>query len=87
MYQSKARQWEENPHIRVEINGLQALEVERVVSKLPDKYREIIRWCYVWPWVPVGKMRRELALTLDGVVQTLDGSRDMVKNNLLTRNK
>lgn len=82
MYQSKARQWEPTPHIPVAINGLQALEVERAVSLLPDKHRAALRWAYVFGWVPVRKIQRELALTPDALIQMIADSRDMVKNRL-----
>lgn len=82
MYQSKARQWDENPHIHVEVNGLAALEIERAVSILPDKHRSAIRWAYVFHWVPVRKVQRELALTNDALFETVNDARDMVKNRL-----
>lgn len=85
MYQSKARQWDENPHIRVEVNGLQALEIERVVSRLPEKHRAVIRWVHVWPWIHVSKVKRELALTDEALAQMIDDSRDMMKNKLMEK--
>jgi hypothetical protein len=82
MYQSKARQWDPTPHIPVPTSGLKALEIERAVSLLPEKHREAIRWCYVWPWVPVRKVQRELALTAEALAAAIHDSRDMVKNRL-----
>lgn len=82
MYQSKARQWETTPHIPVAINGLDALEIERAVSILPDKHRAAIRWAYVFGFVPVRKVERELGLTHDALVQMICDSRDMVKKRL-----
>lgn len=82
MYQSKARHWEVEPHIRIEINTLEACEVERAVSILPDKHRTAVRWFYVCPWVPVGAVRQELGLTRDALGQMVDDARDMLKNRL-----
>ena len=84
-YQSKARHWDAQPHIHTEINTLDAHEIERAVSHLPDKHRTAIRWHYVWPWVPVGKVRRELGVTLDALAGLIHDSRDMVKNRLKTK--
>lgn len=85
MYQSKARQWEENPHIHIEVNGLAALEIERAVSILPDKHRSAIRWAYVFPWVPDARIRAELGLTKDGLCQMLNDGRSMLCNRLKTK--
>lgn len=82
MYQSKARQWDPEPHIPVAINGMDALEVERAVSMLPEKNRTVIRWAYVYGWVPAKKVQRELALTHDGLAVMLRDGRDMVKNRI-----
>lgn len=81
-YQSKARHWDAQPHIHIAINTLDAHEIEQEVSRLPDKHRAAIRWHYVWPWVPVGKVRRELVVTLDALAGLINDSRDMVKNRL-----
>ena len=85
MYQSKARQWDANPHIPVAINGLHALEIERAVSILPEKHKAAIRWAYVFSWVPVKKVQRELSLTPEELAETINYSRDMVKNRLKQR--
>jgi DNA-directed RNA polymerase specialized sigma24 family protein len=82
MYQSKARHWEAAPHIRIEINTLQASELERAVAILPSKNRTLVRWFYVCPWVPVGAVRQELGLTRDTIGSMLDDARDMLKNRL-----
>ena len=83
MYQSKARQWETEPHIHVEINTLAALQIERAVSQLPEKHRAVIRFCYVWPWISAGKVRRELGVAQDTMARLLQDSRDMVRNTIV----
>ena len=82
LYQSKARQWDPMPHIHIAINGNDAMDVEKAVAKLPEKHREIVRWAYVYPWVPVKKVCREQSMRLDDVGAMLSESRDMVKNSL-----
>lgn len=78
MYQSKARQWDVDPVIKVEINTLAAHELERAVSILPDKHRTAIRWVYVYAWIPVGKVRRELGVTNDALAQLIHDARSML---------
>lgn len=82
MYQSKARHWDIDPHIPVAINTLAAMEIERIVAGLPDKHRDVLRWAYVWPWVPVGKVRRMLALSMHDIQAMLHDGRDMTLNRL-----
>lgn len=82
MYQSKARQWETDPHIHVEINTLAASEMERAVSILPDRHRTAIRWVYVWPWVPDNAVRREIGATRAELESLINDARDMICNRL-----
>lgn len=79
---SNARQWETDPHIHVEINTLAAHEIERCVSFLPPVHRSAIRWAYVFSFIPMGKVRRELGVTVDGLGSLIDDARDMLKNRL-----
>ena len=82
LYQSKARQWEADPVIRVEINTLAAHEIERAVSILPPSHRTAIRWAYVFAFVPVGKVRRELGVTNDALAELIHDARCMLINRL-----
>lgn len=79
---SNSRQWETDPHIHVEINTLAAHEIERCVSGLPDKHRTVLRWAYVWPYIPDNRVRREIGLTREALDDMLCAARDMVKNRL-----
>ena len=81
-YISKARLWDIDPYIPVQINTLEAHETEKCVSFLPCKHRDAIRWWYVFPFVHEARVRVELAVTRDGLVSLLDQGRDMVKNRL-----
>lgn len=82
MYQSKARQWETDPVIHVEINTIAAREIERAVSILPPKHRTATRWFYVFPFVHEGRIRREIGATQEALYQLLTDSRDMLVNRM-----
>lgn len=77
---SNARQWEVDPPIHIEINTLAAHEVEKAVASLPEKHRTATRWFYVFPYVQVHIVRRELGLTKDALCQMIEDSRDMLRN-------
>lgn len=79
---SNARQWEVDPPIHIEINTMAAMETEKAVAALPEKNREAIRWCYVWPYIPLYVIRRQLGLTKDALAQVIDDGRDILENRL-----
>ena len=76
------RQWDIDPHIAETINTLEAHEIERAVSLLPEMHRIVLRWLYVWPWVHEGKIRRETASTTDRLYEVAIDARDTVINRL-----
>ena len=76
------RQWDVDPHISEAINTLDAHEIERAVSLLPEKHKTVLRWLYVWPWVHEGKIRRETASTTEVLYDISIDARDMVINRL-----
>ena len=80
-YRSHAWQWE-RPEIKAQINTIEASETERAVSTLPEQHRTVIRWLYVWPWVPVNAVRRSLGLTRAELAAVADKGRDMVIDRL-----
>lgn len=81
-YRSHAWQWEA-PELKIELNTLECAEIEKIVSyHLPEKNRDALRWCYVYPWIPVNLVRRELAVTRDGLQELISNGRTMVKNRL-----
>ena len=80
-YMSKARQWEVAPHIPSPVNTLQAQEIERLVATLPERLRTVLRWAYVWSWLPavhvakeVGCHKRELAYLRDEALEHIANS-------------
>ena len=80
-YRSHAWQWE-RPEIKARINTIEASETERAVSTLPEQHRTVIRWLYVWPWVPVNAVRRDLGLTRVELASMAVDARDMVIDRL-----
>ena len=53
-----SRQWDIEPHISTATDLLDALLIERTVSKLPEKHRDALRWFYVLRADPAGTARR-----------------------------
>lgn len=80
-YRSHSWQWH-SPEIKTELNTLECVEIEKMVSQLPDKHRTAIRWAYVFPWIAPSVIRRELALTKEGLEQLLTDARDMLVNRM-----
>ena len=76
------RQWDVNPHIHQEMNTLECHEIERAVSFLPEKHRTAIRWAYVFPYMHIGPVRRELGVTMDALAALIVDARDMLRNRL-----
>lgn len=79
------KQWESDLDIRIEINTLDAAEIERAVSLLPPAHRTAIRWCYVFPGVPVGKVQRELGATREALAGLIHDGRSMLVNRIRER--
>lgn len=80
-YRSHAWQWHV-PEIKIDINTLEAHEIEKAVSFLPDKHRTALRWCYVFCQIPAGLMQRNLAVSQEGLAKLVTDGRDMLKNRL-----
>lgn len=81
-YRSGAWQWHAPSETRPQGSPKDHLAVERAVAGLPEKHRDAIRWCYVWPWLPVSAMRRHLGVTKDSLAQLIKDGRSMVVNRL-----
>jgi DNA-directed RNA polymerase specialized sigma24 family protein len=77
-YRSKAWQWE-RPDPKPTTNTLEAVEMERAVSRLPEKHREAIRWAYVFAGSPIATARR-LAVTKAGLLELIHAGRAMLGN-------
>lgn len=79
-YRSHAWQWH-TPEVREVTDTLDAQQIEKEVSKLPDAHREAIRWAYVVCCPPI-HAQRALGLTKDGLFRHVQDARTMLKNRL-----
>jgi DNA-directed RNA polymerase specialized sigma24 family protein len=77
---SNSFQWHA-PQPRVEHNVPEVLEVERAVSLLPEKEREAVRWCYVFPGSP-SPVARRLGVRPAGLMELVNRARTMVRNTI-----
>ena len=73
------RQWDVEPHISTALDSLDALLIERTVSKLPAQHRDALRWCYVLRVDPLG-MARKLGVSREGLFGLVCDGRAMVGN-------
>lgn len=76
------KQWESDLHVPIAINSLDAHEMERAVSFLPDKHRTAIRWAYVFSYVPDARIRAEIGATTIYLKQLIDEGRTMLTNRI-----
>jgi len=74
-----SRQWDIEPHISTATDLLDALLIERTVSKLPEKHRDALRWFYVLRADPAGTARR-LEVSRAGLMELVCDGRAMVAN-------
>jgi len=79
------KQWESDLHVPIQLNTLECHEIERAISFLPPPHRTALRWSYVFSHVPVNAVRKELAVTREGLGQLINDSRDMLVNRLRER--
>lgn len=76
------RGWDTDPHIPRMIDSLDGHKIERAVAEMPPKYRTLVRWVYVFPWVSDSIIRRELGLTRAAVCEEINNARDLLKTVL-----
>jgi DNA-directed RNA polymerase specialized sigma24 family protein len=77
-YRSHAWQWE-RPAIADQTNVMEAVEMEKTISGLPEKHRAAIRWCYVFAGHPA-RMARELGVSKQGLCDLIAAGRTMLQN-------
>lgn len=75
---SNAWQWHP-PEIRETCDMIDAQRMEKLVYSLPEKFREAIRWSYVYKFPPA-KACRALAVTMDGLQLLVRNGRQMLIN-------
>lgn len=78
MYRSKAWQWH-TPEYRVTCDTLDALAVEKGVSRLPEPHRSAVRWAYVVRCSPMHACKA-LGLSHEGLYRVLRDGRQMLSN-------
>lgn len=64
------------------IDQLDGLLVEKTVRVLPERNRDALRWCYVYPSIFPMKMARYLGVSVGALGQAVRDGRLMLKNNL-----
>lgn len=76
------KQWEEDLHVPLPIDTQDGHLVEKAVSALPEKHRTVIRWYYVFPYVPENRVRRECGLTREMLAEIAIDARNMLRNRI-----
>ena len=79
-YRGHAWQWH-TPEFRETCDVLDAVVIEKIVAKLPERHRTALRWSYVYRCTPA-IAARELALSCDGLYRHVRDARQMVMNML-----
>lgn len=79
MYRSNAWQYHKPEH-RESCDMVDAMKLEKAVSKLPEKHREAIRWSYVFPVAPF-KMQKSLGVTEQGLYDLKRSAVQMLINS------
>lgn len=77
-YRSHSWQWE-TPDVKAPVNTLEAVAMEKAVSRLPEKHRDAIRWAYVHAGSP-GRMCRHLGVSKRGLLDLVHAARTMLVN-------
>lgn len=78
MGKSNGRQWQE-PELKPAVDTLDGHRMEKAISALPEKHRDVVRWAYVHCTHP-SKIRKQLGLSNEAVVKLLQDGRDMLVN-------
>jgi DNA-directed RNA polymerase specialized sigma24 family protein len=76
-----SKQWDASPHIPNPVNTLDAVEMEKTVSTLPEKHRAAVRWSYVHAGNPVA-MARTLGVSKQGLADLVEAARSMLNNRM-----
>ena len=79
---SNAWQWHVPEH-RPTCDILKAQRTEKAVSKLPEKHRYAVRWCYVHRGHPA-KAAKKAGVTIDGLYKLVRDGRQMLINRVNT---
>ena len=63
----------------IPIDKLDAAEIQKAVTALPDKHMRAIGWCYLRPTNPQAQAR-ELGVSLQGLADLIHNGRTMLVN-------
>jgi hypothetical protein len=64
----------------IPVNSLDGWAVEKLVVALPEKHRTLVQWYYVYPVIPVLRVRKALGLTTPALYELLHDARAMLRN-------
>jgi hypothetical protein len=79
--QSKSNAWQWHPReYRPSCNTLEAHDMEKQITKLPEKNRNALIWFYIYANVSATKARKWLGLTSDALAGTVIDARQMLMN-------
>lgn len=76
-----SRQWDIDPHIKIEVDILDGHILEKAVYKLPEPMRGSVRWWYVTR-EGVTVQRKAQGLTAEGLQKAVRDGRQMLINSL-----
>lgn len=77
---SNSRQWH-LPEPRMETDILDGMRLEKAISQMPEPFRGVLRWHYIWRTPPT-KARRKFGLSNDGLMKATNDARSMLVNRL-----
>lgn len=69
-------------HVPMPIDTQDGHILEKAVSALPEKHRAVIRWYYVFPYIPENRIRRECGLTREMLAKIAIDARNMLHNRI-----
>lgn len=64
----------------IPVDSLDATRLQKLMVVLPEKHRWAIQWGYVFSFIPVWKVQRELGVTRTGLYDLIHDARSMLKN-------
>jgi len=63
-----------------EMDPLDGQDLEKDMRHLPEKVRKAIKWAYLDWWKPVKRIRGELGVTSERLIELIHEGRTMLKN-------
>lgn len=66
----------------IPVDERDAVRVQVVFARLPEKHRHAAGWAYVKPWIPFHRVCRLLGVSRRTLAELIHDSRSMMKNRL-----